>query len=181
TTANVQVDKLIPRIYVHFKYSGAYLLGDFYNYVNDSDLRSVKSHSLMQTLSLRKTFLKSITLQNNLQLRQSRFVADGGPSNQNSSIQNDFTVFYKSKGELTAKTSLATYIPDMDQRGTYHFWNAEVSYFYERLNCQIYVRGQNLANHKTFRRIAISDYAVSSHSYRLQERAVLLGLLFKVF
>lgn len=181
TTANVQVDKLIPRIYVHFKYSGTYIFGDFYNYVNDSDLRSVKSHSLMQSLSLRKTFLKRLTLQNNFQLRQSRFTADGGYSNQNSSLVNDFSAFFKSKGELTAKTSLSTFIADLDNRNPYHFLNAEVSYYYERLNCQIYLRGQNLLNHKTFASVAISDYAVSSSSHKLQERTVLLGLLFKMF
>ncbi len=181
TTVNVEVDKLIPRIYVHFKYRGSYLITDFYNYVNDSDLRSVKSHSFAQSLSLHKTFFKRLTLQNNFRLRQSRFSIDGGNSNHNNSLENDFTAFYKFKSDVTTKTSLSTFIADLDNRNPYHFLNAEVSYYYERLNCQISLRGQNLLNHKTFTKVSISDYAVYSTSHQLQERTVLLGLLFKMF
>lgn len=124
-------------------------------------------------------FKSKVNLNNKVNVESDFFEADG-QKNSLIQIKNEFKIIYKFSKEFNANATMQTFIPDSKKHG-YQFLGFEAAYNFAKMKCAIFLTGQNLLNHKTFSSVSVSDYAVSSFSYKLQERNISLGLRFKIF
>ncbi|MBF0694795.1 MAG: hypothetical protein IR153_07045 [Flavobacterium sp.] len=177
--ANLSVHKLIPGLKINVKYNVNYTFLKFYNYIEDSPLRTINSSLLNNELELYKT-IKSFSLKNTLNVDYRMYKVEGR-TNSFAQIKNEFSVNVKLSELLSMQSNIKTFLPDNQSRFHYNFLDFEVLYNLKSLKTEFYLRGQNLLNHKTFRNVSVSDFERSSFSYKLQERTILLGMMFKLF
>ncbi|HCQ13303.1 MAG TPA: hypothetical protein DIU01_08540, partial [Flavobacterium sp.] len=76
---------------------------------------------------------------------------------------------------------LQTFVPNTLKDNNYNFLNFEFTHKFEKYNLETYLKGQNLLNIKRYEDSFVSDYSTSNFSYNLQERFVLLGIVYKIF
>ncbi|MCG2610917.1 carboxypeptidase-like regulatory domain-containing protein [Flavobacterium sp. SM15] len=181
TSLNLSIHKLIPFLKINLKYNGVCNFSTFYNFIDNSALRSVKNKSLKNELILYKNFGLPFSLNNKMTVDSNFFEADDGQRNKLIEVQNEFKVNYKITKDFILESFIQTFIPNTKKNEFYNFLGFEVMYNLKKFNCEVNLRGHNLFNHKRFSSSFVSDFAVSSYSYRLQERYVLLGFRFKVF
>lgn len=181
TSFNLSVHKLIPFIKVNVKYNASYIFSSMFNFIDDSTLRSVRSKSFNNELILYTKINSKLNLDNKVNIDSNFFEANNEQQNALTQVKNEFKVNYKMSKLFSLQSILQTFIPDSQNKQTYNFLGFEALYNLEKLNCEIYLRGQNLLNYKTFSSVLVSDFAVSSFSYKLQERNILLGLRLKIF
>lgn len=173
------IHKLLPFIKTTIKFNSKISFSSSYNFVNDSELRNIKSKLLNMELQFYSGFKSKINFQGKITSQSSFFEVDKS-NNALTQIINEFKVIYKISDKNNFKFELQTFIPDKTKNQIYSFMNFEYVYKFEKYNLETYIKGQNLLNVKKYEDHLVSDYAYSSFSYNLQERFVLFGIIYKV-
>ncbi len=181
STFNLTVHKLIPFIKINLKYEGNYILASTYNFLDNLSLRSVTAKTISNEVLLSTKLRSNVDVSNKFTINSTIFKADDRQNNFLNQLKNELTVNCKVFSRISINSFLQTYIPNNKIQSKYNFFGLEFSTTFNKPNCELYIRGQNLFNHKTFNNITVTDFAISSFSYRLQERNILLGIRFKIF
>lgn len=180
TTLNLSIQKFIPFIKINIKYNTTLMFSTFYNFVDDSSIREIDSKIFNNEIILFADITKGVSVNNKFNIDFNFFKMDSD-LNKLTQLKNEFKINYIISQKLSLNSSLSTIISNTKKNQKYNFLGFEMLYKLSNPNLEIYFTGQNLLNHKKFVNTNISDFSVSSFSYNLQERNVLLGLRFKLF
>lgn len=180
TTLNLSIQKFIPFIKINFKYNTTFMFSTYYNFLEDSTIREIDSKIFNNEIILFADIIKGVSVNNKFNIDFNFFKMDSD-LNKLTQLKNEFKINYIISQKLSLNSSLSTIISDTKKNQKYNFIGFEILYKLSKPNLEIYFTGQNLINHKRFVNTNISDFSVSSFSYNLQERNILLGLRFKLF
>lgn len=172
--------KLVPFLKTTVKLNASFMNYKSYNFINDSELRQIKNNGLNIDLVLYTGFKSKINFQEQL-TTQSNFFKVNNVNNTLTQIKNEFKIIYKISEKNNFKCQLQTFIPNTLKNNNYNFLNFEFTHKFEKYNLETYLKGQNLLNIKRYEDSFVSDYSTSNFSYNLQDRFVLLGIVYKIF
>jgi len=168
----------VPFLKTTIKLNTSFINNLSYNFINDSDLRKVKNNALTIDLVLYTGFKSKINFQEQLTTQSNFFKVDTA-NNSLTQIRNEFKIIYKISEKNNFKCQVQTFIPDVSIKRDYNFINFEFTNNFEKYNFEAYLKGQNLLNIKRYEDSFVLDYSTSSYTYNLQERCVLLGIIYK--
>lgn len=174
------VHKLIPFLKTTVKLNSSFINYKSFNFINDSELREIKNNGINIDLVLYTGFKSKINFQEQL-TTQSNFFEVNNIKNTLIQIKNEFKITYKITEKNFLKCQLQTFIPNTSKKSNYNFINFEFTQKFEKYNLETYLKGQNLLNIKRYEDSFVSDFSTSNYSYSLQERFILLGIVYKIF
>jgi hypothetical protein len=172
-------DKLIPFLKTTVKINTSYSKFSSFNFINDSELRTIKSEAVDLDLLLYTGFKTKLNYTNNIKI-QSNFFEINNSNTALTQIKNEFKIIYKISDKNNFNCQLQTFIPDSERNVSYNFLNFEITHKFLKQNIETYLKCQNLFNITTYEDRFISDFGSSFYSYNLQERFLLLGIVCKV-
>ena len=175
------VHKLIPFIKTTVKLNSAFSTFSSYNFINNSELRKLKSSTINSELFLYTGFKAKVNFQEKINSESNFYKVNDENNTSLTQIKNEFNITYKISSLINFKMEFQTFIPDRNKKSTFNFLNFEINYKFEKYNIDMYLKGQNLLNVKKFEDVFISDFSTSAYTYNLQERYIVLGMNYKIF
>ncbi|MCF6294379.1 MAG: TonB-dependent receptor [Flavobacteriaceae bacterium] len=185
-TNNNRLDfRLDSEKYIHFLRStinvnSSYSISEYQNIINDSGLRNNRSKSLFGQFHIRTGFKKPLNFENKISFRNNVFKSiDSNTTNSFTSFQNDFKAKYI-KGNFKFILNSQYFNPDLGANISGDlFIDALLSYKPKKGKIEYLLKANNLLNNNLYKSINTSDFSTSIFEYNLQERFLLLSILFK--
>ena len=170
---NFNITKLIPALKTNVKFSSNYGINNFKNIVNNSDLRSNKSHFSNNSLFLKTAFDSSFNFENKISYTFQQNESENTLINR--SIDNTFKLLYQPSRQLFSTLEYNCFVPNLnDNSNNYNFLNLNLWYRPDNKNWQLTLSGMNLLNENFFVERNISAISTNSFRTNLINRYILL-------
>ena len=172
-------EKYIHPLKSTFNINSTYSVNEYQNIVNDSELRNNLSKSWFGNFSMRTGFQRKINFENKLSFSNIVFKNEENKANSFTSFRNDFKIkYFPNDFQLILNNQY--FKPDLSAGvSDYFFLDATVNYKPKNGKLEYQIKADNLFNNKIYRNIYSSDFSTSVFEHNLQERFVLLSILFK--
>ena len=174
---NILVAKYIPFIESTIKLSSNYLISEYKNIVNDSDLRNNKSQFFYTKLFIKTAFNGFINFENNINFSKSNSESDDGNLFTNKSLNNTFKISLKPTKKWFILLSSDYFLPDTDNTSEkYMFLDASLRYRPINKRIEFNFVARNLLNENSFEQIQTSDFSTNIYRTNILHRYFLLNL-----
>lgn len=183
TTSNYQlhlmVEKYIPYLTSTIRFSSNYTYLNYFNLVNNSDLRNNIANSTQVEMYWQTAFDIPVNFQNTARLQHFSSQPKNENSFTNTSIQNELKVLFKPKKQWFSSFSFEYFNPEVANNNPYYFLDFDVIFRPVNRNWELTLEARNLTNNRYFEHIFISDYYKEQNTEKLNDRYILLKYSFK--
>jgi len=179
-TWNVSFDKYVSALRATFRLNGSYASSNYFNMVNNSNLRSNKSELMNVNFAIGTSYIGKFLFGNNLSYSNTNFITQGIQSFKNESITNNFEVTYIPHDRYRMDANLNYIVPNINQ-STNRTVTLDASASYENKKKTITYRleGKNLLDRQNVNQINNTDFSTISTSQSIYERYFLFTIRFR--
>jgi hypothetical protein len=174
---DISLSKFLPVLSSTFKISSSFSLSQYSNIVNNSDLRSNLSNSLLNDISIKTAF--DIPLNFETKLHHQSLVSKSAEqqSFSNQSIQYTFRTIYNLNSLFNIVFSADYYLPNAKSpKNNYLFIDAMLRFRPNRKSWEVGLNCKNIANESSFNQIQTSDFSTNISRSNILSRYFLLSL-----
>ncbi len=183
TTSNYQfhmmVEKYIPYLTSTIRFSSNYTYLNYFNLVNNSELRNNVANSTQIEMYWQTAFDIPVNFQNSARIQHFSSQPKNNNSFANTSIQNELKVLIKPKKQWFSSFSFEYFNPEIDNNNPYYFLDFDVIFRPIMKNWELTLEARNLTNNRYFEDIFISDYYKEQNTENLNNRYILLKYSFR--
>lgn len=178
---NSNVDKYVGFLKSNVRLNLSYDIGTYKNIINDSEFRENTVSSIFSELNFKSGFLGIFNFENNFRYRKSFYHSKNERNVQNSAFQNSLKFYLKPHRQLRFTTNIDYYVPDVSNFQSYIFLDASLTFTSKNGNIDYSLISKNITpNNSAFTNTNITDYSVSTFSYRIQRPYLLFAVSFKI-
>jgi len=175
------VDKYVGFLKSNVRFNISYNHSTYKNRINDSEIRDNSVNSVQSELNIKTGFLGILNFENNFQYRKSIFQEMNEQSTENASFQNSFKVYLKPFKQIRFTGNMDYHVPNVANFQSFIFFDTAVTFTSKNGNFDYSLISKNITpNKSTFNTTDITDYSVSTFSYRLQNPYFLFSVSFKL-
>lgn len=175
------IDKYVGFLKSNIRFNLSYDLGTYRNIINTSEFRQNTISSLFSELNIKSGFLGIFNFENNFRYRTSLYHPKDERNIQNSALQNSLKLYVKPQKQIRISTGMEYYVPDVSSFQSYIFFDASVTFTSKNGNIDYSLISKNITPNKNiFSQTNITDYSVSTFSYRIQQPFLLFSVNFKI-
>ncbi len=176
------MSKFLPFIYSTVRLNIQLSEMQYYDYLNQSDLRNNKMFSGSYNLILKSGWKKFFNYSVGLKYNSYRVSLENNPvisRTRNIISHQDFIMRFGKKLKFILKNEQFFYDIERSNAKVYYFLDSKIKYtiFPNKLSLQL--TGKNLLGNNTFDNISISDYMIQTTQYNLLPPQILLDVTFR--
>lgn len=176
TSANLSADKYIHTLSSRIKLGGYFSRQQYFNYINDSDLRKNNANILGVNLFYKSAFNSLLNFENSLQFNSFLSTTTANSRNfENQSLSNHFKVISYLRDDLRFYTDFTHYRPGLDIDNSYNFVNATLTYSPKDKQWRTGILFYNIMNETDYETINTSDISKLNNRTKLLPRRGLLS------
>ena len=176
-----QISKFIPLILSTIKLNANFSWYDYFNVVNNSELRSNLSLSSNYKLSLKSAFNRFFDFETGASLLSSVFTTSNNVKTENKNIELFAYIIFRPSKKWSIKISNERFSYNVGENNNlnYYFLDADIKYILKNNKLFFKLTGRNLLKEGRFRRLSVGDYFTSTQRFDLLVRHVLLGINYR--
>ena len=177
----VQISKFIPSISSTIKLNANLSWYDYFNVVNNSELRNNLSFSSSYKLSLKSAFNGLFDFETSVNLLSSVFTTSNNVRTENKNLELFANLIFRPNKKWSIKISneQLSYNTGEQNNLNYYFLDAHVKYILKKNKISFKFMGRNLLNEIDFERLSIGDYFISTQRFNLLPRHILLEMNYR--
>jgi hypothetical protein len=178
---SANIDKYIGFLKSNVRLNVSYNIGTFRNIINNSGFRENTISSILSELNIRTGFLGIINFENNFQYQKSIYHSMEERNIQNTAFQNSLKLHLNPHKQLRVATNFDYYVPDVNNFQSYIFFDTSVTFTSNNGKIDYSLISKNITPYQSaFSNTVITDYSVSTFSYRIQRPYLLFSVSFKL-
>ena len=176
---NLLIEKYVSFLKSTIRFGGNYAYLDYFNFVNNSDLRNNSAHSGLVEFSVHTAFSMPLNFQNKFQIQYFRTELPNKSYHSNSSIQNEAKLIFKPKKLWFSSLTFEYFNPMLGDNNPFYFLDFDIIFRPKNKNWDFAIEARNLTNNKHFEQIFVSDYYQEQNSQSLNERYIIFKYNFR--
>jgi len=179
--STMQISKFIPFISSTIKLNTNLSWYNYFNVVNDSELRNNLSFSSNYKLSLKSAFNELFDFEINANLLSSIFTTSNNVKTENKNIELFANFIFRPNKKWLIKISNERLSYNIEEQNNlnYYFLDTDIKYTSKKNKLSFKLKGRNLLNEVGFERLSISDYFFSTQRFDLLPRHILLEVNYR--
>lgn len=178
---SADVDKYVGFLKSNVRLNLSYDIGTFRNILNDSEFRENTIGSIFSELNIKSGFLGIFNFENNFRYQRSIYRSKNERNVQNTAFQNSLKLYLKPHKQIRVTANMDYYVPDLGNFQSYTFFDTSITFTSKNGNIDYSLISKNITPNKSvFKNTNITDYSVSSFSYRIQRPYLLFSVSFKL-
>jgi hypothetical protein len=174
---NLRLVKYVSFLESTIKFNLNYILSNFKNIINNSDLQNVNNKNLDLKFSANTAFASFFNFENTFTFNNSNTtINDISPKFKNSTINNKLKIILNPYKNYTAIVTNNYYIPNISKSSNFNFIDFNLSYRKDNYDLGFSIK--NILNTKTFEEIQVTDISTNIFRNNLLERHFLFNFSF---
>ncbi len=177
----IQISKFIPSISSTIKLNTNLSWYDYFNVVNNSELRNNLSFSSNYKLSLKSAFNGLLDFETSGSLLSAVFNTSNSVRTENKNLELFANLIFRPNKKWSIKISNEQLLYNVgeDNNLNYYFLDADIKYSLKKNKISFKLTGRNLLNEIDFERMSIGDYFTSTQRVNLLPRHLLLEMNYR--
>lgn len=173
--ADFYFDKYVTFLDSVIKLNANYSSINSQNIVNNSEVRDILNHSIVNEFVYRTVFNSPINFENKITHHLSVISVDRVRNNSLNSINNSFKVFSKFAKKISLNVSLDYFRPNLREKTAFKFVDITLTYKYSKTS-EVALISRNVFNQSSLTVNNVTDYSASSIQTNILPRQLMLFL-----
>ena len=185
TTQNYfgNIQKYLPILKTNFKLNTSYTNIEYYNLVNNSNLRLNILKNFNAELLLKTALKGVVNFQNNIIVNNTQNLPNRSKNlaQKFTKLQNEFSIFAKLKNGIRASLTSEFVMPNIKaQHLNYNFLDFKFTWLVQNWNMEIGTAVRNITNKTIYSNINLNDYFKSVETLQVLPRIFLVTVAFQL-
>jgi hypothetical protein len=177
---NLFFSKYVSPLKTTFTINSSYNKDNYFNVINNSDVRKNKSETYNLNLKMGTAFIGKFIFSNELGYAKTTFSSENFSGFTNESMTNNFSVLFAANERLQFDADLNYQIPNIDVGDNRTLdLQASIDFTNKKKNLNYKLEGKNLLNQGNVNQVNNSDFATGFSTQTILERFVLLTVGFR--